>query len=336
MKKRIVLILTLAMIVTSLPLFAFGEDGAGAQTTTQGTAAAASTASAPVYKNCVRKEGGKLVYYDASGKIAKFTGWKTIGSAKYWANSSGTIASSPVRIPGKKVITQKVKWKKVKKKGKKKKVWKYKTKQVMVNSNDLYLFGPDGKLINKTGLFTYNGNTYYGLGGGAIKTGWAAIGNKAMYFYPNNGTLAKNTTIGYLKIPANGALGEAYALGVKQLDKSGWNLKAAYTYSYKLKYKGRKFRTSSSENYAIRGFKTGKGNCYVMAATFYIQAKLLGYDVHQVAGRVDLPHSWTVIKENGKEYVYDPNFRNETGRNGYRIWYGKKGTWRYRNYHKMN
>jgi hypothetical protein len=75
-----------------------------------------------------------------------------------------------------------------------------------------------------------------------------------------------------------------------------------------------------------------------MASTFYIQAKLLGYDIHQVQGKVAYiwPHSWTVIRQDGKEWVYDPNFRNETGRNGWKIWYGKSGTWRYTGYSKMN
>lgn len=312
MKKRLTIILTIALIFTSMPFFAFGADEASASTS--------------AYKDRVVN----LVYYDGSGQPATFTGWKTIGGDTYWANASGTIVNAPVRIKGKATVTKKVKWKK--QRGK----WKYKKKKVSVNTNNLYMFGTDGKLITTKGLFTYNGKKYYGLGGGALKTGWAAVGKKAMYFYPSNGTMARNTTIGHLKIPANGQLGEAYALGVKQLDKSGWSLKNAYKFSYKLRYSGRGFRTSSSEKYAIKGFKKKTGNCYVMAGTFYVMAKLLGYDVHQVAGRVDLPHSWTVIKEKGRWYVYDPNFRNETGRNGYRIWYGKKGTWRYRGYHKMN
>ena len=148
--------------------------------------------------------------------------------------------------------------------------------------------------------------------------------------------MARNTKVGYLKIPKNGKLGEAYALGVKQLDKSGWSLWNAYVFSYKLRYGDRWYRRKTSEEYAIRGFKYGYGNCYVMAATFYIQAKLLGYDVHQVAGKVDLPHSWTVIYHDGTQWVYDPNFRNETGRNGFKIYYGKPGTWRYNSYYKMN
>jgi len=165
-----------------------------------------------------------------------------------------------------------------------------------------------------------------------------------MYFNEKNctsgkiGSMAKNTKVGYLKIPKSGRLGEAYALGIEQLNKSGWSLKEAYVFSYRLRYQGRWYRAKNAETYAIKGFTKHYGNCYVMASTFYIMAKLLGYNVHQVEGKVFYthPHSWTVIKQNGREWVYDPNFRNETGRNGWKIWYGKKGTWRYTGYHKMN
>ena len=57
--------------------------------------------------------------------------------------------------------------------------------------------------------------------------------------------MAKNTTVGYLKVPANGRLGKAYALGVRQLDKSGWTLRDAYTFSYKIKYQGRSYRAKN-------------------------------------------------------------------------------------------
>ena len=186
-------------------------------------------------------------------------------------------------------------------------------------------------------LFTH---PYYGLGGGRLHTGWRAIVQKkkgyAVYFYKSSGAMAKNTKIKHLKIPKNGRLGRAYYLGIKRLDKTGWSLKSAFWWSVRMRYQGRWYRAKDSETYAIKGFTKGYGNCYCMAATFYVMAKLLGYDVHQVEGRVDLPHSWTVIKQDGKEWVYDPNFTNETGRNGWKIYYGKKGTWRYNHYHKMN
>lgn len=71
----------------------------------------------------------------------------------------------------------------------------------------------------------------------------------------------------------------------------------------------------------------------------FVQAQILRplvQNIYQVYGRVDLPHSWTEIKQEGRTYVYDPNFRNETGRNGYKIWYGKKGTWRYHKQGSLN
>jgi hypothetical protein len=89
------------------------------------------------------------------------------------------------------------------------------------------------------------------------------------------------------------------------------------------------------EWYADFGFTNYKGNCYVMASVFYRMAKLLGYDAYQISGSVPLlaggygPHSWVEIKIDGKTYVYDPDFTNETGRNGYKISYGQSGTWRY-------
>lgn len=204
----------------------------------------------------------------------------------------------------------------------------------------LYLFEDTGKRINSTGIKTVGGNKYYVVNkSGKVSTkGWDAVSvksnnkthNRAYYCNPADGKIAKaGTVIGRLTIPKKGYLGEAYYYGIKTLNKNGWSLKSAYNYSKKLKYQGRSYRTKYVETYALRGFKTKKGNCYVMAATFTVQAKLLGYDITQVYGKVDLPHSWTEIKQNGKIYVYDPNFTNETGRNGYKIYYGKKGTWRY-------
>lgn len=363
MKKRFALVLVLAMLMSCVPAFAFAteEDGQGTPAVTEESGQEVAGESGtedtiedgtvideepeettPTYKNEVVTEGGKLVYYNASGAKDMSKGWKRASNGTYYSNGSA-IVTSPTRIAGTTTVTKKVKyyWNKKKKKWqtkkKKRAKTKYKTVKKTVATNNLYNFGTDGKLITKSGVYTYNGNEYYGLGGGAIKTGWAAVGDNAMYFY-GNGRMAKNTTVGYLKIPANGRLGRAYALGVRKLDSTKWTLKQAYKNSYKLKYKGRKYRAPNAETYAIRGFTKGYGNCYVMASTFYIQAKLLGYDVHQVKGKVAhiFPHSWTVIRQGGKEWVYDPNFKNETRRSGWKIWYGKKGTWRYTNYSKMN
>ncbi|MBR3200891.1 MAG: hypothetical protein IKG17_06110 [Mogibacterium sp.] len=353
MKKKLVVLIAAAMLITSMPFYAFADDETGTEpggqpestetaeeTTDEPEQPEPAPAPAPAV-NKVISVNGKLCYYNAEGKPDMSDGWKTASDGRYYVRS-GVIVTVPTKIAGTKTVTKKVKyyynrkkktWQKKKIKGAK---TKYKKQKVTVAANRLYMFGRDGKLITTKGVFKYNGNEYCGLGGGVLKTGWAAIGKHAMYFNKNTGIMAKNRKVGYLKIPKSGRLGKAYALGVKQLDKSGWSLRKAYKFSYRIRYQGRSYRAKNSETYAIKGFTKGYGNCYVMAATFYIQAKLLGYDVHQVEGRVDLPHSWTVIRQNGRDWVYDPNFKNETGRNGWKIYYGKKGTWRYNHYHKMN
>ena len=68
----------------------------------------------------------------------------------------------------------------------------------------------------------------------------------------------------------------------------------------------------------------------------------LGYDAKQISGSVPLrsggygPHSWVEIEINGTTYVFDPDFTNETKRNGYQITYGQSGTWRYNRGSVMN
>ncbi len=135
----------------------------------------------------------------------------------------------------------------------------------------------------------------------------------------------------------------AYTYATNVLNQVGWNLYAAYNWSASLPYVNYANDPSpGSEAMALYGFRNGVGDCYVMAATFYYMAKLLGYDAHQMAGYVPLlggdmgVHSWVEIDMNGTTYVFDPDFKNQTGRNGYQIYYGMSGTWRYSNYYRMN
>ena len=68
----------------------------------------------------------------------------------------------------------------------------------------------------------------------------------------------------------------------------------------------------------------------------------MGYDAHYVEGYVPrkgggvVTHGWVEIVMNGTLYVFDPNFTNETGRNGYKITYGTSGTWRYQDYRRVS
>lgn len=292
------------------------------------------------------KISGKKYYFGSDGKMA--VGLTKVSGTMYYFNGSGHMKTGAVKTDGKLYYFQKSG------KGRSAKGWfKGMDKKKRYSLGDgriaagvrkvgktYYFFKKGNGTLQKKGFFKSGKKEYYCKGGGKLATGWKAIGKKACYFYPKGKKacqMAKNTKIGYLKIPKSGRLGEAYALGIKALNKHGWNLKSAYRFSYRLKYYDRWYRTKNSERYSLRGFKAHHGNCYVMAATFYIQAKLLGYDIHQVRGHVGVwPHSWTVIRHGKKYYVYDPNFRNETGRNGWKIWYGKSGTWRYSGRHWMN
>ena len=201
-----------------------------------------------------------------------------------------------------------------------------------------------------TGWLTLYGNKYYLSTDGVMRTGWQTIGGYRYYFYKENdanskgwGVMAKNTTIDGITIGADGRGSLAFAYAADVLNRVGWNLHAAFNWSASLPYRNYSNDPSpGSEAMAMYGFQNGVGDCYVMAATFYYMAKQLGYDAHQMAGYVPLlgggmgVHSWVEIDMNGTTYVFDPNFTNQTGRNGYQIYYGMSGTWRYSNYYRMN
>lgn len=120
---------------------------------------------------------------------------------------------------------------------------------------------------------------------------------------------------------------------LRVLNRIGHSLRAAFNYSC-MKYVRNNSLTNPSYGthyYAHIGLTQHKGNCYVMAATFCELAKALGYNAVQVSGVVPLrsgglgPHSWVELGG----YVYDPDFQVESGKSGYKIYYGKPGTWRY-------
>ena len=195
-----------------------------------------------------------------------------------------------------------------------------------------------------------NSNWYYFTESGRIFEGWLSYCGDWYYLYPANnaagmteGAMAKNTTIdGYL-ISMDGIYNDAYQGAYNVLNQVGWNLWSAYSWSASLPYVNYSNDPSpGSKNFAIHGFQTKTGDCYVMAATFYYMAKALGYDAHQMAGYVPLRggglgvHSWVEIDMDGSTYVFDPDFTHEAKRNGYQITYGMSGTWKYSNYYRMN
>lgn len=203
--------------------------------------------------------------------------------------------------------------------------------------------------MSSAGWNKIEGQWYYMVSSGAMMTGWLAQGQNWYYLYTKNdshggpeGAMAENTVIDGWVVAPDGIYNSAYQNAYNVLNKIGWNLRAAYNWSAGLKYY--RMQSSSSQGslyFANYGFTKNTGNCYVMAATFYYMARLLGYDAYQVAGYVPkkgggvTPHSWCELVIGNTTYVFDPNFTNETGRNGYQITYGTSGTWMYSNYYRM-
>ena len=195
-----------------------------------------------------------------------------------------------------------------------------------------------------------NGEWYWFGQDGAMKTGWQYIGGFWYYLYDESdphggiwGAMAKGTVIDGYRIGVSGKWSQATQYAANVLDQIGWNIQAAFNWSAGLTY----YRMTSdpspgSEWFANYGFENGYGNCYVMAATFCYMADVLGYEVHQMAGYVPqrgggmTPHSWCEVVIDQVTYVFDPNFTNETGRNGFQISYGTSGTWIYSDYYRMN
>jgi uncharacterized protein YjdB len=140
-------------------------------------------------------------------------------------------------------------------------------------------------------------------------------------------------------------LTQAQIYAKDKLNQVGWNLKSAFNYAASLTYySGVSVPAAGQhlEEYAKYGFAYGKGNCYVMASVFCQMARELGYECYLVEGYVPkrgggtTVHGWTEIVVGGRTYVCDPDFTNETGKNGYMITYGTSGTWVYQKYSRVN
>lgn len=221
-------------------------------------------------------------------------------------------------------------------------------------SNGAYKYrNEDMRFASNTSL-AIDGDTYRFDDNGVMITGWWSADNGASvwyYYYPKNntsgrpeGSMAVNTDIEGYHVNYLGVYSKDNTTTAKTvLDQVGWNLKAAYDWSAGLKYYS---LTDSPERginwFADYGFTNNYGNCYVMAATFVQMARELGYEASQMDGIVPsrkggtTPHSWCELIIDGQTHVFDPNFTNETGKDGYDFSYGKSGTWRYQSYRAMH
>ncbi len=224
------------------------------------------------------------------------------------------------------------------------------------DANGYWYENADGSYLKQT-MTEIDGNVYLFNADGYMLTGWQTYQGGSYYFFPEGynypeGSMAKNMTIQGRKLMEDGheegttaaqlqPMGTAQAQAV--LDQVGWDLRAAFNWSASLPY----YRFTADPAWGTRwfadyGFTKHTGNCYVMAATFCEMAQLLGYEARQMAGLVPsrtrglTPHSWCEVNVGGTVYVFDPNFTNETGKNGYQIHYGQSGTWRYQSYSAMS
>ena len=207
----------------------------------------------------------------------------------------------------------------------------------------------------KEGWETVEGVKYYYVNGEKITNKVKKIG-KYTYCFDKTGKLVTNKPYykvnakTYYKIKKNGKatkLSTVETMAAVRLQKCKGNLKKAFNWSVSLQYAGNvKVSKKTPTEYGLYGFKTGSGDCYVMAATFYWMAKVAGYDAHYVKGYFQKSggkkgaHAWVEIdqKVNGKKktYVYDPNFQKEYKLNGYKLTYGAKRTLKYVNYKRVN
>ena len=207
----------------------------------------------------------------------------------------------------------------------------------------------------KEGWETVDGVKYYYVNGKKITNKVKKIG-KYTYCFDKTGKLVTNKPYykvnakTYYKIKKNGKatkLSAVETMAAVRLQKCKGNLKKAFNWSVSLQYAGNvKVSKKTPTEYGLYGFKTGSGDCYVMAATFYWMAKVAGYDAHYVKGYFQKSggkkgaHAWVEIdqKVNGKKktYVYDPNFQKEYKLNGYKLTYGAKRTLKYVNYKRVN
>ena len=284
---------------------------------------------------------GKKYYADANGKI--MTGWVKYENSWYYLQTEKECPETPgAMMTG---------W------FKQNNNWYYlnpardgkmvASEWMLIDGRWYHFYGGGGM---ETGWTKQNGNWYHLNANGAMETGCIIMNDDWYYLYPAGnslgapeGAMAVNTVINGYVVAPDGVYNEAYQGAYNVLNRVGWNLWAAYNWSANLPYVNYSNDPSpGSKNFAIHGFKTKTGDCYVMAGTFYYMAKLLGYDAHQIAGYVPLRsgnmgvHSWVEIDMNGSTYVFDPDFTHESGRNGYQISYGMSGTWRYSNYYRMN
>ena len=209
-----------------------------------------------------------------------------------------------------------------------------------------YWFRPDGR--RASGWTLIRGKSYYFGEDGQPYTGLRYVRQTGkMYLFSPLGVLQEDGPVEvygqqYEIGPGGelaGYLSDSSAMAAAVLDEIGWDLRAAFDWSAAMTYYGKETRAPEdavhSDWYATYGFSYLCGNCYVMAATFYQMARLLGCEVYYIEGGVGsyngqiVDHGWTELVVDGETCVFDPAFTNEEHVDGFQIHYTQPGTWYY-------
>ena len=235
---------------------------------------------------------GKKYYFEKEGH--QTIGWRSLGGKKYYfVPKTGQMKLGWSTIDGKKYYFDK--------EGRQVYGWKS-------LGGKMYYFVPKTGQM-KLGWSTIDGKKYYFEKSGIRFSGIRSIGGKK-YYFQKNGELLTNEKCyeingKFYDIDKDGVMKEVpkvKALATKVLDKEGWNLESAFEWTSELKYEDRTIELADgvkeADYLAIYGFEKEKGNSFVMASTFYQMAKILGYDVHYVKGKIQyksgrlVSHGW--------------------------------------------
>lgn len=186
---------------------------------------------------------------------------------------------------------------------------------------------------------------YYYVNGKKVTNVTKTISKVKYHFDVTGKVVYKKVKNVYYKINSKGKakkMNQVETLAATRLDMYGGNLKKAFNWSASIPYTANvKVAKKTPGNYGIYGFQRQRGDCYVMAATFYWMAKVSGSDAHYVKGYFKKlsgkgAHAWVEIDYKGTTYVYDPNFQKEYKLNGYKLKYGEPKTLKYIDYKRLN
>ncbi|MBR2553830.1 MAG: hypothetical protein IKE94_03105 [Aeriscardovia sp.] len=301
------------------------------------------------------KSGKTWYYLDPETRIMQ-TGWQLIDDTWYFLNASGAMQTGWLKLGNNWFLlsssgAMQTGWQKVGGK------WYYldpenggmKTGWILVD-DVWYFLNSNGSLF--TGWLKSGSTWYYLTSNGLCFTGLAPWYGD--YYYVADGVydptyngkatipglsqeldVVNGRTPGGLVQPSDAIIKKVQKIIDDNKIKNLWDAFNWCVMTYSVYTTGGGYGTAY---YADYGLNHHYGNCYVMAATFVVMARQLGFEAYQISGYIASTyiHSWTEVKVNGKFYVFDPDFVVDQGGNGFQINYGDKGTWRYTDAYRMS